>query len=962
MSSSNINLGNQILLWDYRQEARAKGFNQTFCDILPYGLYSGGRLTRISDTVVNVGLLVCVIKSDEDDKVALRIETQETQDISLAESIGSAYVDVNKPYIVLRFGWQDVEQNYMDIRAVGWSTDAAETDPDKLHSLDIILGKVLFEETYTGSGQYIIASGNSFDLTRKQDVFIKETESVSGQFRVSPSEVSPRKVFISGGKVNTSKGRLFITGMEFPPAGIPDTGAMGRTDLIVINANGEFQFIQGTLSALFPAPAPKYQNYKVLAEIRRGANRQDIHGTDIVQITDATIRGSIAAEDFPIVDPENFLPANARNIEDAFRHLFLDSRLQADEISELEDHIDSLVCAKYHQSINSVSTDRPIFFAKMKKNSTAVFNVKVDGPAMGGTICMAVSVGETDDIQHSSISILSTSIPAFFSNSVVYLATHVDAVASDYIFVGFTAAATGIFDISMQAVSSEPKGVISAAYSVPMSTIPYVTFPVSDGYLAGYPVIKPIAKLDAFHRWSAVYQYESEDPVFFNGSAYFANPAAIPNAGESPASHPGKWIQLARPDSGPIDLTEGAQTPQLFYRPGLIISNTTALKLRKAHQDQGMRYPSPAAKVYHLDGDLLDQNQQNPLTIAPRSLEFDFNDAANSEFPFNDIAASLFAWNMADTANNVTPHFICEDSPPEPPITNDPAIPKKPFKETAEAYYGSYSVPIVMPDNNGQNVLDYWFKTVEGGGFSLLFIKLPTGESFDLSLGYEEPFWNDNSGIGAPNNFPFNENTLLPGTVVYNERLTSASLNVVQGFNGVMEVIPVTIPDINLPQPNRWNHIALKTGIDSITIFLNGQEQTIPRMSSGFGGNTKIEINSQRTPVVLDEILMDWTASISFARYSEISITRLPWAEHEWKDGWMSIYADDPNKIDSNLALYLYPVGSVITQAAISGVYDDSQTPWARFHNFRQEQFVLQGEVAPVGGNGEKTRFWQRVS
>jgi hypothetical protein len=322
MSSNNINYGSQIHIFDYRQEARGKGFNQAFCEILPYGVYSGGQLSRVSDTMINVGLLICVIKSDESDKVALRVETQETQDISLAENTNSAYADISKPYIVLRFGWQDVEVNYMDMRAVGWSADPLETDPDKLHPLDIILGKVLFEETVSGSGQYVIAAGNPFDMSRRHDVFIKETASVAGQFRVSSSELDPKKVFVSGGKVNTSRGRFLLAGAEFPSAGIPDTGAMGRTDLVVVNVNGEFQLLQGTPSASFPAPAPKYQNYKVLAEIRRGPNRTDITGADIIQVTDSTIRGSIAAEDFPLIDSENFLPANAKSIEGAFNYLF----------------------------------------------------------------------------------------------------------------------------------------------------------------------------------------------------------------------------------------------------------------------------------------------------------------------------------------------------------------------------------------------------------------------------------------------------------------------------------------------------------------------------------------------------------------------------------------------------------------------------------------------------------------
>jgi hypothetical protein len=322
MSNNNVNYGDQVLVFDYRQEARGKGFNQAFCDILPYGLYSGGKLTRLSSTLINISVLVCIIKSDENDKVALRIETQKDQDISLAVAVGSPYADVTKPYIVFRFGWQEVETNYMDMRAVGWSTDPLEADPDKLHPFDIILGKVIFQETSEGSGQFIIDPNNPFDFSRRQDVFIKDTEAVSGQFRVSPSETDPKKVFISGGRLNTSKGRFLLTGTEFPLDGIPDTAEMGRTDLIVINAAGEFKLIQGNPSALSPAPAPKYQTFKVLAEISRGPNRTDILGSDILQVVDATIRGPVTANDFPIDDPGKFLPVNAKSIESAFNYIF----------------------------------------------------------------------------------------------------------------------------------------------------------------------------------------------------------------------------------------------------------------------------------------------------------------------------------------------------------------------------------------------------------------------------------------------------------------------------------------------------------------------------------------------------------------------------------------------------------------------------------------------------------------
>jgi hypothetical protein len=75
-------------------------------------------------------------------------------------------------------------------------------------------------------------------------------------------------------------------------------------------------------SAVNPAPSPKYETYKVCAEIRRGQNRTDIKGNDIVQLTDVSRRGQWLAEDFPVADSENYLPANAKNIETAFNYIF----------------------------------------------------------------------------------------------------------------------------------------------------------------------------------------------------------------------------------------------------------------------------------------------------------------------------------------------------------------------------------------------------------------------------------------------------------------------------------------------------------------------------------------------------------------------------------------------------------------------------------------------------------------
>jgi hypothetical protein len=62
-------------------------------------------------------------------------------------------------------------------------------------------------------------------------------------------------------------------------------------------------------------------------------------------------------------------------------------------------------------------------------------------------------------------------------------------------------------------------------------------------------------KQDAYRKWSASHQYEAYDPTFYNGTPYYANPQAIPNIGESPVSHPQKWIN-PQTEQGELDLTQ----------------------------------------------------------------------------------------------------------------------------------------------------------------------------------------------------------------------------------------------------------------------------------------------------------------------------------------------------------------------------------------------------------------------
>jgi hypothetical protein len=62
-------------------------------------------------------------------------------------------------------------------------------------------------------------------------------------------------------------------------------------------------------------------------------------------------------------------------------------------------------------------------------------------------------------------------------------------------------------------------------------------------------------KQEAYRKWDATWQYEAYDPAFYNGTPYYANPAAVPEVGQSPVSHPQKWIN-PQTEQGELDLSQ----------------------------------------------------------------------------------------------------------------------------------------------------------------------------------------------------------------------------------------------------------------------------------------------------------------------------------------------------------------------------------------------------------------------
>jgi hypothetical protein len=310
MSTSPVNVGSQIMTWDYRQNASSSSFNRLYSDVVPTGIYAGGKFERLNDTVISVNKMVVLVRSNEReaDKITVRIETTTDQDLSLAASIGGSSCDPLSSYIVARFGWEDVESDFMEIVAVRYSDDPNEYRPNYIQGKDIILGKVLFVEQ---AGNWIIKETSSFDYTRRQMVFLPDTQDIYREYRVQTCEEDPAKVHVTGGSSYGSKGFVNTIGGNFPEGGIPPTTTQGRNDLVYVDSAGAIKIELGTPST-FPV-TPAYGSRRVIGEIRRGPNRVDIIGDEIVRINEFGQMGTVDASDFPLQDPDNYFAQ--KNVE-----------------------------------------------------------------------------------------------------------------------------------------------------------------------------------------------------------------------------------------------------------------------------------------------------------------------------------------------------------------------------------------------------------------------------------------------------------------------------------------------------------------------------------------------------------------------------------------------------------------------------------------------------------------------
>lgn len=244
--------GTQTITFDYKSPAKAENFNKLNYLLFPRGIYDGGTLSKVDGTHVNISTFGCFIK-DTTNSVGVKIETS---------AVIRKEVAAGNPYLIIRFEWSNVENNYADVLALAYGD---------IQSDDLIIGRCVYQGGVLQS---------TFDYTRRTESVIKEQLDKQDYFKVKPSEPPDKKVIVEAG--NTIIGDTYVEFTQSTSSSITDT-TDGRNDLVCIDNSGSISVVEGT-DAVSPVD-PNYPSDKlVVGKISRGSSRTDIKGSDITQI------------------------------------------------------------------------------------------------------------------------------------------------------------------------------------------------------------------------------------------------------------------------------------------------------------------------------------------------------------------------------------------------------------------------------------------------------------------------------------------------------------------------------------------------------------------------------------------------------------------------------------------------------------------------------------------------------
>lgn len=223
-----VNYGNQLIAVNFGAPVDAYVVNARDTGLEAVGLYSGGLLTKLTNTSVTLSALLCAIS---DGTYQTRIQTQDAVSVTVGPLT---------PFVVLRWEQPVATSRYMDILAVAEAS---------ILSTDLVVGKCLF------SGSTLIG----IDYTDRTFPVVADKF-----LRVVPTSPASMRVHIKSGWITTTGSRIFIEEQDSALIVAPVT--QPRIDYLYINTSTGAVMVETGSEAATPV-AKDYAGRIVLAEI-----------------------------------------------------------------------------------------------------------------------------------------------------------------------------------------------------------------------------------------------------------------------------------------------------------------------------------------------------------------------------------------------------------------------------------------------------------------------------------------------------------------------------------------------------------------------------------------------------------------------------------------------------------------------------------------------------------------------
>jgi hypothetical protein len=298
----------------------------------------------------------------------------------------------------------------------------------------------------------------------------------------------------------------------------------------------------------------------------------------------------------------------------------------------------------------------------------------------------------------------------------------------------------------------------------------------------------------------------------------------------------GSWRPVARLS------TDGLLSPQV-YNPGpLVISNNTPAGRRSNESDLGLKYPT-GAKLYHLDGNVLDQYGVSYWAVTGTPVYDYANVAVNAVAPYSPDKGAMRDARLQKTA--------------------------------------------VTGIVSGSWWVDFWVEALEVEGD--LFTLANTGYTLSVTLASLKYIYTL-QGVET-----YEYTTIQDETYEYIDPPPEGNLSL-----GLTRPGSSFVQRLNV---DGWTHIAVGFNFaTNVLSFVVGQSvYTHSGWNQGGAESWTVSINPSQAAILFDEVMVAIGAAIVTATAQSAATLRIPWAGRDYTERKLVIDAANPDDISQNL-------------------------------------------------------------